>query len=315
MKVVVAGANGLIGKHLVAKLRARGDEVVALVRKTGSDGWAQGSTVVAWDGKTQGPWAAHVDGADAVVNLAGAPVAGKRWSPEWKKVIYDSRIDSTRAVVDALKAAAKKPAVFIGGSAIGYYGLPGEAVIDETSAAGADFLAGVCRDWEAEASKAEQAGVRTVLLRTGVVLASDGGALEQMLPPFKAFVGGPIGDGKQWLSWIHIADEVGLILWAIGDARVKGPLNAVAPEPVRMGTFTKALGRALHRPSWLPVPGFALRAALGEFATMLLGSQRVVPKVALEGHYEFRFPQLPEALSDLFGGSRAGKPSPSEARP
>lgn len=315
MKVVVAGANGLIGKHLVAKLRARGDEVVALVRKAGNDGWAKGSTVVTWDGKNQGPWTAHLNGVDAVVNLAGAPVAGKRWSAEWKKVILDSRIDSTRAVVTAIQGALKKPGVFIGGSAIGYYGFPGETVIDESTAAGSDFLAGVCRDWEAESKKAEEAGVRTVLLRTGVVLAPDGGALEQMVPPFKAFVGGPVGDGKQWLSWIHIADEVGLILWAIDNKKVQGPLNAVAPEPARMGVFSKALGSALHRPSWLPVPGFALRAALGEFATMLTQSQRVVPKVALDGHYDFLFPQLSEALADLFGAARPSKAGSAEARP
>ena len=315
MKVIVAGANGLIGQHLLSKLRSRGDEVIALVRDTrGQHPWARDVKLVEWDGKSQGSWGAHLDGADAVVNLSGAPVAGKRWTPAWKQEIRSSRIDSTKALVSALASVGRKPRAFIAGSAIGYYGFPGDAPLDESAKSGDDFLAGVCRDWEAEARRAEPLGVRTVLLRTGVVLAAPGGALQQMLPPFKAFLGGPIGDGQQWFSWIHIEDEVGLILWAL-DGKAQGPLNAVAPEPVTMKTFCKALGKALHRPSWLPVPAFALRAALGEFANMLTGSQRVVPKAALDGGYAFKFPRVEEALLDLMGGARAPAAGAHAARP
>ncbi len=305
MKVVVAGANGLIGKSLVAKLRARGDDVVALVRTPDAGAaWARGVTQQAWDGRAMGPWASSVDGADAIVNLAGAPVAGKRWSEAWKKEILSSRLDSAKVLVEAARAATRKPRVFVAGSAIGYYGFHGDEPLDESAGPGTDFLAEVCAQWEDVSRAAEALGLRTVLLRTGVVLASDGGALQQMLPPFKAFVGGPIGDGKQWLSWIHLDDEVGLILWAL-DRELRGPLNAAAPGAVTMKDFSKALGRALGRPSWLPVPGFALRAALGEFASMLTHGQRVVPKAALDAGYVFRFPVLDAALADLLGGARA----------
>ena len=305
MKVVVAGANGLIGKQLVARLRERGDQVVGLVRRPGAaSGVAPGASEQAWDGKSSGPWAASLDGADAVVNLAGAPVAGKRWSPAWKKEILDSRIDSSRALIEAMRVAGRKPGVFIAGSAMGFYGFHGGEPLDESAGPGTDFLAGVCQQWEDASRGAEGLGVRTVLLRTGVVLSRDGGALQQMLPPFKAFVGGPIGDGKQWLSWIHIDDEVGIILWAL-DHGLRGPLNATAPEAATMKDFSKALGAALSRPSWLPVPSFALRAALGEFASMLINGQRVVPKAALDSGYIFRFPALAPALAELLGGARA----------
>jgi len=300
MKVVVAGANGLIGSHLVRALRKRGDTVVALVRDArGSDP----AEVRSWDGKSQGRWAGAVDGADAVVCLAGAPVA-KRWTSGHKAAIRASRVEAVRALVEAMRAASRRPRAFVSGSAVGYYGFRGDALLDESAAAGDDFLAGVCVAWEGEARGAEALGVRTVLLRSGVILARDGGALGRMLLPFRAFVGGPVGDGRQWLSWIHIDDEIGLILHAI-DREVRGPMNATAPEPATMRDFAKALGKALGRPSWLPVPGFALRLGLGEMSSMLTESQRAVPKAALESGYTFRFPTLASALADLFGGARA----------
>jgi uncharacterized protein (TIGR01777 family) len=277
MRVVVAGASGLIGTHLAAALRARGDEPIALPRF----GTA--------------PWS--VEGADAVVNLAGASVAGKRWTPAYKAEIEESRVRSTRAVVEAIARAARKPKVLVNASAVGYYGGRDDEPLDESASPGADFLANVVRQWEAEA---QRASVRSVQVRTGIVLSKRGGAMEKMLPPFKAFVGGPIGSGKQWFSWIHIADEVAAILWCI-DRDLTGPVNLVAPGIVTMKDFAKALGRALHRPAWAPVPAAPLKLLLGEFANSLLEGQRAVPKKLLDSGFKFRFPDLDPALRDLFG--------------
>jgi uncharacterized protein len=289
MKVVIGGANGLIGSGLLRALRARGDEVIALVRNP------RGTGELKWDGRSVP--AGALDGADAAVNLAGASVAGQRWSDAYKKEILRSRVESTRAFVEAMRGSRAKPRVFVSASAVGAYGGRGDEELTEESAPGDDFLAGVCKAWEAEAVRAEELGVRTVLLRTGVVLARNGGALKQMLPPFKAFVGGPIGNGRQWMPWIHIADEVGLILWAIS-AGVRGPLNAVAPGPVRMKEFAQTLGRVLHRPALFSVPAPVLRLALGEMADVLLDGQRARPRKALEGGYRFRFPELEPALRE-----------------
>ena len=276
MRVLVAGASGLIGSALTRALRERGDAAVALPRFESA------------------PWS--VEGADAVVNLAGASVAGKRWSPAYKKEIEQSRVLTTRALVDAIRAAQRKPRVLINASAVGYYGGRGDEVLDESAAPGADFLANVARQWEAEAQRAP---VRSVQLRTGIVLSARGGALEKMLPPFKAFVGGPVGSGRQWFPWIHLADEVAAILWCI-DREVTGPVNLAAPGIVTMKEFAKALGRALHRPSWAPVPAAPLRILLGEFASALLEGQRAVPKKLLDSGFRFRFENVDAALRDLF---------------
>ena len=278
MNVIVAGASGLIGTELVKALRARGDQVLALPR--------YGSA----------PW--QVDGFDAVVNLAGASLASKRWSPAFKKEILDSRVNTTRALVDAIGKAARKPHVFVNASAVGFYGGGrGEETLDESAAAGSDYLSGVTQAWEEEARKAP---VRSVQLRTGIVLSKKGGALQPMLPPFKAFVGGPIGSGRQWFPWIHLADEVGAILWCL-DHDVEGPVNLVAPGIVNMKDFSKALGRALHRPSAFPVPAAALKLLLGEFAEVVLDGQRAVPKKLFDKGFRFRFTEVDDALKDLFG--------------
>jgi uncharacterized protein (TIGR01777 family) len=257
--------------------------------------------VAQWDGRSLGPWAAHVNGAHAVVNLAGASVAGHRWTDAFKQEITSTRVDSTRACVGAIAAAQHRPAAFVSASAVGFYGDRGDALLDESAAAGTGFLAEVCKVWEAEALKAEALSVRVPLVRTGVVLArpSEGGALAQMVTPFKLFAGGPIGSGKQWLPWIHVDDEVAIFLWALDDARARGPVNAGSPNPVAMGAFSKALGRALGRPSWARVPGFALRLLVGEFADALLGGQRLVPKRLLDSGFQFRFPTCEAALGDL----------------
>jgi hypothetical protein len=289
MKVVVSGANGLIGSNLVRALQQRGDEAVALVRKPRAPG------EVGWDGRSLDP--AVVERADAIVNLAGASVA-QRWTGPYKIQIRQSRIESTRAIVEAIRASQKRPRVLVNASAVGWYGGRGEEEITEASAPGTDFLAEVCKIWEAEALRAEPLGVRVVLVRTGVVLARDGGALAKMVPPFKAFVGGPLGSGRQWMPWIHLADELGLLLWAIGSS-VRGPLIAAAPNPVRMKDFARALGRSLRRPSLFPVPAPVLRLAMGEMAEIVLDGQRARPLKALEGGYKFRFAEAQAALDDL----------------
>ena len=267
MRVAIAGASGLIGTELAKALEARGDSVVKLPRGS-----------------------AEIAGADAVVNLAGASVAGKRWSAEYKKEILDSRVQTTRRLVEA------RPPILINASAVGVYGGRGDEELDESAAPGDDFLASVCVAWEAEAAKAPG---RVVMLRTGVVLSKRGGALQQMLPPFRAFVGGPIGSGRQWFPWIHIADEIGAILWSIDHASISGPVNLVAPGIVTMKGFADALGRALHRPALFPVPAGPLKLLLGEFAGELLKGQRAVPRKLLESGFKFRFPDLDGALQDL----------------
>lgn len=274
MKVAIAGSSGLIGSALVQALAARGDEVVRLPRF--------GSA----------PW--DLQGAEAVVNLAGANVGGKRWSREYKQEILDSRVLPTRAL------AALGPSVLVNASAVGFYGGRGDEPLDESAGPGADFLAGVCAAWEAEARRL--AGGRSVQLRTGVVLAPRGGALEQMKLPFKAFVGGPVGSGKQWFPWIHLADEVAAIVWCLDRGDLSGPVNLAAPGIVTMKDFAAALGRALHRPSWAPVPKLALRLAVGEMADVLCEGQRVAPAKLLASGFQFRFADVDAALRDLLGG-------------
>ena len=295
-KVIVAGANGLIGNALVRALRARGDEVVPLVRKPGAG-------EAGWDGRTVAP--SVVEGADAVVNLAGANVAGKRWSPEYKQLILESRTLSTRALVEAIRGATRRPRVLLNASAVGYYGGRGDEVLDESAAPGSDFLAGVCQAWEQEARGVESLAVRSVQARTGVVVSRTGGALEKMLPPFKAFVGGPIGSGKQWMPWIHLEDEVAALLYCLDHDSLRGPVNLAAPGTVTMKDFARALGKALHRPSWAPVPAGPLKLLLGEFAEVLTEGQRAVPKKLLDAGFRFKHAEVLEALQDAVGSAKA----------
>lgn len=240
-----------------------------------------------------------MDGAEGVIHLAGEPIAGKRWTAEQKQKIRSSRIDTTRALVAAIAAAKQKPRFLINSSAIGYYGARGDEALNEQAGPGSDFLARLCVDWEGEAIKAEEHGLRVIRLRTGIVLGRGGGALAKMLLPFKLFIGGPLGSAKQWMSWIHLEDEIGLIQFLIENPQARGVVNATAPNPVTMKEFCQTLGRALHRPSWAPVPAFALRLMLGEMAEMLLTGQRVLPEKALSLGYRFRYPDLREALRAL----------------
>lgn len=300
MKIVVAGATGWIGTPLCQHLADAGHEVVALTRRPEAvqrrlEGIA---TPVQWDGVTAGDWAQHLEGAGAVVNLSGEGIADRRWTDERKRILRSSRVEPTTALVDAIGAATAKPDVLVNSSAIGWYGPHGDEPLDETAPAGDDFLADVCRDWEAAARRAEP-HCRVVRLRTGVVLGPDGGALAKMLTPFKLFVGGPIGSGKQQFSWIHRADVIGLIRFAIGHRDLVGPVNATAPEPLTMREFCAVLGSVLGRPSWAPVPAPVLKVALGEMADMLLTGQRVLPRAAQAAGYEFLFPTADAALRDI----------------
>jgi uncharacterized protein (TIGR01777 family) len=288
MRVVVTGASGLIGTRLTAALRARGDEVVALSRSS--------SRGIAWDPVVAPAPAEALAGADAVVNLAGEPV-GQRWTSEVKRRIRDSRVIGTANLVGGLRNAETRARVLVSSSAAGYYGDRGDEVIDETTAPGSDFLAGVCVEWEREASvAAEELGMRVVLVRTGVVLDAAGGALKTMVPPFRLGVGGPVGSGRQYMPWIALDDVVGIYLAAIDDDSWSGPVNASAPAPATNREFSRALGRALHRPAVVPVPVFALRARYGEMATVVTDSARMVPARALELGYRFRYGDLDTAL-------------------
>lgn len=301
MKVVLAGGTGFIGNALIEKLLERGDKIVLLTRNLHAAQLRWDGKVDArlWNARDPGPWVMAVDGADAVVNLSGESVAGERWTPERKLALIKSRIDSTRDVVAAIAAANMRPPVLVNASAVGYYGDAPKGECGEGEPQGSDFLAALCGQWEREARAAEKLEVRVVMARFGVVLGKEGGALAKMLPPFKLGLGGPLGSGRQPFPWIHLDDAVGALLFAIDEPKLSGPVNIAAPEMKTNAQFTKALGRALRRPAFLPAPGFVLRLALGEMSMLLLGGQRAAPKKLLEHGYEFRHPELDGALASL----------------
>ncbi|MBB4663987.1 TIGR01777 family oxidoreductase [Conexibacter arvalis] len=303
MRVTVTGATGLIGSELVAALTARGDEVTVLTRDPGRARERLGAAVeaVAWDPLAGPAPAAAIAGRDGVVHLAGEPVA-QRWSDDAKRRIRDSRERGTAHLVEGLAAAEPRPAVLVSASGVGYYGPRGDEQVDEATAPGSDFLAGVCVAWERAATAAERHGVRVALVRTGVVLDARGGALAKMLPPFKLGVGGPVAGGRQWMPWIALDDLVGLYLAALdGGAAWSGPLNGSAPEPVTNADFSRALGRALRRPAVAPVPRLALKLLYGEMEQIVTTGQRAVPRRPLELGHAFRHPGLDEALRVALG--------------
>lgn len=295
MRVVVTGATGLIGRRLVARLRDRGDEVTVLSRDPARARAALGVEAVAWDPLSEPAPTDALAGRDGVVHLAGEPVA-QRWSPAVKESVRASRVTGTVNLVEGLRGAEPRPGVLVSSSAVGYYGDRGADRLDESAPAGQGFLADVVRAWELEAQRAGELDVRVVLVRTGVVLDRSGGALETMLPPFRAGVGGPVAGGKQYVPWIHLDDEVGILLAALDGNEWSGPVNATAPEPATNRELSRALGRALHRPAVVPVPGLALRALYGEMAEVVTGGARAVPARALELGYRFSHPELDEAL-------------------
>jgi uncharacterized protein (TIGR01777 family) len=315
MKIVVTGSTGLVGTALVHALACDGHTVCRLLRRetiTGkgkkdqpNQGLAGQVVDIAWD--PEDPSASSladsqgkVEGAEAVVNLAGASIAGGRWTTERKMLLRSSRVRTTGALVSALKKASVRPKVFVSASAIGYYGSRGEEVLTEESKCGEGFLAGVSREWETEAVKAEALGTRVVCARFGIILAKHGGALPQMMRPFQFGVGGKIGSGQQWMSWVTLRDVIGVIRYALENATMTGAVNVVAPRSARNAEFTRELARAMHRPAIFPAPAFALRLALGEMAdALLLSSQRVLPSFLQRLNYPFVQPDLPSALEQI----------------
>jgi uncharacterized protein (TIGR01777 family) len=303
MKVFVTGGTGLIGGALVDTLLQRGDEPIVLSRDAGRATERLGRDVLIVEGDPQQPgdWCAKIDGCDAVVNLAGEPIFGKRWNAEQKKRLVDSRVDSTRNIVQAIGAAKARPKVMVNASAVGYYGDVPENEVTEQSPQGGDYLAQICGAWEAAAKQVMPYGVRLVLIRIGVVLARDGGAVKQMLLPFKLGLGGPVGFGRQWVSWIHLDDIVRVIVAALDNRNLEGVVNATAPEPVRNKEFSQCLAAALHRPCLFPVPPFMLRLMFGEVAFVVTTGQKVLPTRLLAEDFAFRFPRCGDAMQDLFG--------------
>ena len=309
MKIIIAGGTGFLGSPLAEMYAEDGHDVRVLTRSlepgvtrhdpgTGVPGISR----VGWkaDGST-GPWTAALEGADAVINLSGESLASKRWSADAKKRFRESRILATRGLALAIRGATTPPAVLVSGSAVGFYGPSDERPVTESDSAGQGFLAQLCADWEQEARQAERPGTRVVLLRTGIVLERSGGALPEMMRPFKFFAGGPLGSGRQYVSWIHRLDWIEIVRWIVQTPIVSGAVNATAPHPVTNRHLSRALGHALHRPSLLPAPAFALKIVLGEFADSVLTGQRVLPARAQKDGYHFRYPEIEQAFRGIFG--------------
>ena len=300
MRIIITGGTGLIGGALAANLANDGHEVILLSRAPERTILLPpGVRAERWDGRTATGWGPLADGADAIVNLAGEGIASGRWTEERKRRIRKSRVNAGQAVVDAVKAAARKPGVVIQSSAVGYYGVHGDEEITESAPAGSDYLAQVAMAWEGSTAPVETMGVRRIIIRTGVVLSNKGGALPQMLLPFRLFAGGPLGNGKQWLPWIHIADEVGAIRFLIENRQASGAFNLCAPNPLTNAEFGRVVGRVMGRPAFMPTPAFALHLVFGEMATVLLDGQRQAPKRLIELGFAFRFPSAEAALRDI----------------
>jgi len=304
MKIAIAGATGFVGRRLVERLQAENHRLLVITRNTTfartvfPDAVFPNLEIIAYTPSAPGAWQNAIASCDGVVNLAGAPIAEGRWTQERKRIISDSRKLTTQNIVEAIAKANTRPGVLINASAIGYYGTSETATFDETSDPGQDFLAQVCQDWEMAAQQVVRAGVRLVIFRFGIVLGN-GGALGKMIPPFKLFAGGPIGSGQQWFSWIHLDDVVQLILLALTHQEMQGVYNATAPNPVKMAELSQTMGNVMHRPSWLPVPEFAIEALLGDGAIVVLEGQKVLPKRTLAWGFEYQYPNLLPALTQI----------------
>ncbi len=301
MKIVIAGGTGFIGRALVKRLLEDHHKVVVLSRKVDAFRETQSADlkVEAWDGQTPGAWASQLEGADAVVNLSGEGIADKLWSAKRKRALRESRLHSTRALVGAIAEAHQKPKVLVSASAVGFYGPVASGDVPDNSSKGRGFLADLCAQWEEEAKKAEAFGLRVVLLRLGVVLEKEAGALPKFLFPFRFYAGGPLGSGHQFFPWVHRVDVVGTVLYALQNSSVSGPVNVVSPGVLTMGEFCSVLGKVLNRPSWAPVPTFVLYLLLGEMASMLVTGQKAVPKRLTEAGYHFRYPDADIALRNI----------------
>ena len=300
-KIVITGATGSIGRILMQKLIARKDEAIIFTRniEKAKSEIPNASKYVKWDYKNPEEWKDQLSGVDAVVHLAGANLSSKRWNEEFKKLVYDSRVVSTKNLVDAIKATGEKPKAFICASAVGYYGDRFDEILSEESLPGNDYMANLCKDWEAEAAKVEQFGVRRISVRTGLVLSKDEGVLKQLYLPYKLFVGGPLGNGRQWFPWIQIDDIVGIYLQAIDNGGLTGAINAASPGIVRMNEFARTFGKVLHRPSLSNIPKIAMKIVAGEVADYAVMSQRISANKILNAGYKFKFENLEEALRDL----------------
>ncbi len=303
MKVLVTGGTGFIGERLVRKLADRGDEVTVLSRKAGTSAHAK---QVVWTPSVAGPWLDEVKAADAIIHLAGAGILDKRWSEEHLRQCRASRVVPTKLIAEALASRKGDDVVLVSASAVGYYGFRNDDTLcDESTPPGTDVLAEMCADWEGSCAPAEAAGIRVVRTRIGVVLGPEGGALAQMLPIFRLGLGGPLGKGSQILPWIHADDTVDALVFAADTKALSGAVNLTSPNPVTMGVFAKALGSVLHRPSFLPVPSFALRIAMGEGAEVVLTGQNAPPKKLLAAGFPFRHPEVSAALADVLAKPRA----------
>ena len=299
-RILITGGTGLIGRALATGLAKDGAEVVILSRSPDRiNGLPAGVSAKGWDGSTAEGWGSLVDGIDAIVNLAGENISSGRWTEQRKRLLLESRLNAGRAVVQAVEAASVKPEVVIQASAVGYYGPRGAQEISEETPAGHDFLAKVAAEWEASTQPVEGLGVRRAIIRTGVVLSPDGGALERMLLPFRLFIGGRMGSGRQWFPWIHIADEVAAIRFLIENETASGPFNLTAPVPLTNAEFTRLLGKQLKKPTVMPIPGFALRVLFGEMATVLLDGQKAIPGRLINLGFTFQFREAAPALNDL----------------
>jgi uncharacterized protein (TIGR01777 family) len=303
MTTLIAGATGLIGRRIVQKLIEAQHEVVVLTRKPATLIAPGSSSIrfVRWDARTPGDWCRDLNRADAVINLTGESIGARRWTAAQKDRILTSRINATKAIVDAIGASSSKPQVLVNASGVDYYGETGDVDVLESHPSGSSFLADVCLQWESAARAAERLGVRVVLPRSAVVLDAHAAALKKLALPFRLFFGGPPGTGNQWFPWIHLEDEAEAILFAIENSALSGPVNLVAPQPVTMREFCSALGSALKRPSWAPVPPFLLKLALGEMSDLVLMGRRAIPGRLLDAGYRFKFSRLDEALADVFG--------------
>ncbi len=304
MKIVIAGGTGFIGGRVIPVLAAAGHEVVVLTRGQAGRGLPhEGVRFVGWDARTSAGWASELEDAAGVINLAGASIGGKRWTNKQKRIIADSRILATKALVDSMVRVSRGPRVFISASGVGYYGNVDSGEVSESHPPGNDFLAAVCRNWEEQAVRAGDGGARVVILRQGLVLGTEGGALPRLMLPFRFLVGGYPGTGGQWFPWVHADDVAGVICHAIEHQSLSGAFNVVAPEVVTTKEFCRALGRAMSRPSWTAAPAFLLRVALGEMADTVLTGQCAVPWKLLESGYRFRHPKLAEALASIMKGA------------
>ncbi len=304
MKVAITGATGFVGSRLVERLSAEGHQILVLTRNLAAaqkifpKSALPNLEIVAYTPTASGAWQEAIALCDGVVNLAGEPIAEKRWTPQQKQEILNSRKLGTQKIVEAIAKANPKPKVLVNASAIGYYGTSETATFDETSPPGKDFLAEVCQAWEAEAQKVTQAGVRLVILRLGIVLGQ-GGAIAKMIAPFKVFAGGPLGTGRQWFSWIYLDDLVNLIIQALTKPEMEGVFNATAPNPVRMSELAQTMGEIMQRPSWLPVPSFALETLLGEGAMVVLEGQQVLPQRTQASGFNYQYSTVKQALKEI----------------